>query len=182
MDPKPENLFQYALMGTLYARTVFGLENPRVGLLNVGVESEKGNELAKQTYGLLAQSELNFIGNVEAREVLEGRCDVLICDGFVGNVLLKSMEGVAYTLFSQMKEAVRKGGVKGKVGALLLKDTLKALKDKMDYSKYLLGINGVCIKCHGSADAGNVKNAILNQAYVLVKEQTIASMTKIMGE
>ena len=85
-----------------------------------------------------------------------------------------------------MKEAVRKGGVKGKVGALLLKDTLKALKDKMDYSKYggspLLGINGVCIKCHGSADAGNVKNAILNQAYVLVKEQTIASMTKIMGE
>lgn len=186
MDPKPENLYQYALMGTLYAKTVFGLEEPRVGLLNVGVEPEKGNELAKQTHILLAQSKLNFIGNVEAREVLEGRCDVLICDGFVGNVLLKSMEGVAYTLFSQMKQAVLKGGVKGKLGALLLKDTLQSLKDKMDYSKYggspLLGINGVCIKCHGSADASNVKNAILNQAYLLTKNNTIASITKIMGE
>lgn len=186
MDPKPENLYQYALMGNLYAKTVFALEEPRIGLLNVGVEPEKGNELAKQTYSLLAQSKLNFIGNVEAREVLEGRCDVLICDGFVGNVLLKSIEGVARTLFSEMKQAVIKGGVKGKLGALLLKDTLKSLKDKMDYSQYggspLLGINGVCIKCHGSADATNVKNAILNQAYLLTKNNTIASITKIMEE
>jgi glycerol-3-phosphate acyltransferase PlsX len=186
MDPKPENLYQYALMGNLYAKTVFALEEPRIGLLNVGVEPEKGNELAKQTYSLLAQSNLNFIGNVEAREVLEGRCDVLICDGFVGNVLLKSIEGVARTLFSEMKQAVIKGGVKGKLGALLLKDTFKSLKDKMDYSQYggspLLGINGVCIKCHGSADATNVKNAILNQAYLLTKNHTIASITKIMEE
>ena len=184
MDPKPENLYSYALMGNLYAQTVFGIPKPRIGLLNIGIEPEKGNELAKQTYKLLGQSELNFIGNVEAREVMQGRCDVLICDGFVGNVLLKSMEGVAQSLFSEMKQAVLKGGVKGKLGALLLKDTLKALKDKLDYSEYggspLLGINGVCIKCHGSADATNVKNAILKQAYLLTKNHTIASITKIM--
>lgn len=184
MDPKPENLYSYALMGNLYAQTVFGIPKPRIGLLNIGIEPEKGNELAKQTYKLLGQSELNFIGNVEAREVMLGRCDVLICDGFVGNVLLKSMEGVAQSLFSEMKQAVLKGGVKGKLGALLLKDTLKALKDKLDYSEYggspLLGINGVCIKCHGSADATNVKNAILKQAYLLTKNHTIASITKIM--
>lgn len=184
MDPKSENLFQYALMGNLYAQTVFGIPEPRIGLLNVGIEPEKGNELAKQTFQLLNQSQLNFIGNVEAREVMQGRCDVLICDGFVGNVLLKSMEGVAQSLFSEMKQAVLEGGVKGKLGALLLKDTLKALKNKMDYSEYggspLLGINGVCIKCHGSADATNVKNAILKQAYLLAKNHTIASITKIM--
>ncbi|HCX78852.1 MAG TPA: phosphate acyltransferase PlsX [Firmicutes bacterium] len=186
MDPKPENLFQYALMGNLYAQTVFGIPEPRIGLLNVGIEPEKGNELAKQTYQLLLQSELNFIGNVEAREVMQGRCDVLICDGFVGNVLLKSMEGVAQSLFSEMKQAVIKGGVKSKIGALLLKKDLKALKDKLDYAEYggspLLGINGICIKCHGSADATNVKNAILKQAYLLSKNHTIASITKIMEE
>ncbi len=186
MDPKPENLFQYALMGNLYAQTVFGIPEPRVGLLNIGIEPEKGNELAKQTYQLLLQSELNFIGNVEAREVMQGRCDVLICDGFVGNVLLKSMEGVAQSLFSEMKQAVIKGGVKSKIGALLLKKDLKALKDKLDYAEYggspLLGINGICIKCHGSADATNVKNAILKQAYLLSKNHTIASITKIMEE
>ena len=186
MDPKPENLFQYALMGNLYAQTVFGIPEPRIGLLNIGIEPEKGNELAKQTYQLLLQSELNFIGNVEAREVMQGRCDVLICDGFVGNVLLKSMEGVAQSLFSEMKQAVIKGGVKSKIGALLLKKDLKALKDKLDYAEYggspLLGINGICIKCHGSADATNVKNAILKQAYLLSKNHTIASITKIMEE
>ncbi|MDD4768529.1 MAG: phosphate acyltransferase PlsX [Eubacteriales bacterium] len=186
MDPKPENLYSYALMGNLYAQTVFGIPEPRIGLLNVGIEPEKGNELAKQTYQLLLQSELNFIGNVEAREVMQGRCDVLICDGFVGNVLLKSMEGVAQSLFSEMKQAVIKGGVKSKIGALLLKKDLKALKDKLDYAEYggspLLGINGICIKCHGSADATNVKNAILKQAYLLSKNHTIASITKIMEE
>ncbi len=117
---------------------------------------------------------------------MQGRCDVLICDGFVGNVLLKSMEGVAQSLFSEMKQAVIKGGVKSKIGALLLKKDLKALKDKLDYAEYggspLLGINGICIKCHGSADATNVKNAILKQAYLLSKNHTIASITKIMEE
>lgn len=184
MDPRPENLYQYAIMGNLYSQAVFGLPAPRIGLLNVGVEPEKGNELAKQTYKLLKDSSLNFMGNVEARDVMQGECDVLICDGFVGNVLLKSMEGVAYALFAQMKKAIMTGGVKAKIGALLLKSTLGGLKKQMDYSEHggspLLGINGVCVKCHGSADANTVKNAILKQAYLLVKNQTIASIAKSM--
>jgi glycerol-3-phosphate acyltransferase PlsX len=117
---------------------------------------------------------------------MDGRCDVLICDGFVGNVLLKSMEGLAQSLFAEMKQAVLKGGLKGKIGALLLKNTLKSLKDKLDYSEYggspFLGINGICIKCHGSADATTVKNTILNQARLLAKNQTIASISQIMED
>lgn len=124
MDPKPENLLQYALMGSIYAQILFGLANPRVGLLNVGVEPQKGNELAKQTYALLEQTPLNFVGNIEAREVLAGRCDVLVCDGFVGNVLIKAMEGLAHSLFSELKKSVQKGGVGNKLGGLLLKKSL----------------------------------------------------------
>ena len=184
MDPKPENLYQYAIMGNLYSRTVFGINNPRIGLLNVGIEPEKGNDLVKQTYKLLSESKLNFIGNVEARDVMQGQCDVLICDGFVGNVLLKSMEGVALTIFAGIKEAIANGGVKAKVGALLIKDTLRSFKQKMDSSEHggapLLGIDGVCVKCHGSADAATVKNAILKQAFLLVDNQAIATIAKIM--
>lgn len=184
MDPRPENLYQFAVMGNLYAQTIFGLDRPRVGLLNVGVEPEKGNELAKQTYKLLSESPLNFVGNVEARDIMQGVCDVLVCDGFVGNVLLKSMEGVALTLFAEIKHAIIAGGVKAKLGAVLLKDTLKGLKSKLDYAEYggspLLGINGVCIKCHGSADAVTVKNAILKQACLLVKNKTIEGMAKTL--
>lgn len=186
MDPRPENLYQYAIMGNLYSQTVFGLPRPRIGLLNVGIEPEKGNDLAKQTYILLRESNLNFVGNVEARDVMRGSCDVLICDGFVGNVLLKSMEGVAQSLFSEMKKTINAGGVTAKLGAMLLKNTLRGLKQKMDYSEHggspLLGINGVCVKCHGSADANTVKNAILKQAYLLVKSQAIATIAKTMEE
>lgn len=186
MDPRPENLYQYAIMGNLYSQTVFGLPRPRIGLLNVGIEPEKGNDLAKQTYILLRESNLNFVGNVEARDVMRGSCDVLICDGFVGNVLLKSMEGVAQSLFSEMKKTINAGGVTAKLGAMLLKNTLRGLKQKMDYSEHggspLLGINGVCVKCHGSADANTVKNAILKQAYLLGKSQAIATIAKTMEE
>lgn len=186
MDPKPENLYQYAIMGNLYAKTVFGLEKPRIGLLNVGIEAEKGNDLAKQAYSLLEKADMNFVGNVEARDVMGGLCDVLICDGFVGNVLLKSMEGVAQSLFSEIKKAIKSGGVRAKLGALLLKDTLKGLKGKMDYSEHggspLLGINGVCVKCHGSADANTVKNAILKQGFLLAQSGAIAAIAKIMEE
>lgn len=186
MDPRPENLYQYAIMGNLYGQSVFGLASPRIGLLNIGVEPEKGNDLAKLTYKLLRESNLNFVGNIEARDVMLGQCDVLICDGFVGNVLLKSMEGVAYALFSDIKDTIKTGGAKAKLGALLLKDTLGGLKKKMDYSEHggspLLGINGVCVKCHGSADANNVKNAILKQAYLLVNNRTITTIAKSLEE
>lgn len=184
MDPKPENLYQYALMGRLFAQTMLGVAAPRIGLLNVGSEPQKGNELAKQTYLLLEQSELNFVGNIEAREVMDGRADVLITDGFVGNVLLKAMEGVAQSLFAELKHAALKGGIKGKLGALLLKDSLLALKARLDYTQYggspLLGIDGLCLKCHGTADAETVKNAIVKQAYPLIKAQTIASIRATM--
>jgi len=184
MDPSPGNLYQFAIMGNLYSQAVFGIEKPRVGLLNVGSEAEKGNEVVKQTYKLLSESDLHFIGNVEAWDVMSGQCDVLICDGFVGNVLLKSMEGVAQSIFAGIKDSIKTGGVKAKVGALLLKQTLKSYKSKLDYSEHggapLLGINGVCVKCHGSADATTVKNAILKQAYLLAESQAIATITKIM--
>jgi glycerol-3-phosphate acyltransferase PlsX len=184
MDSKPENLYQYAIMGNLYSQTVFGIKEPRVGLLNIGIEAEKGNDLVKQTYKLLSDSDLHFVGNIEARDVMLGQCDVLICDGFVGNVLLKSMEGVALSIFAGIKDAIMTGGVKAKVGALLLKSTLKIFKQKLDSSEHggapLLGINGVCVKCHGSADAATVKNAILKQAYLLVDNQAIATIAKIM--
>lgn len=184
MDPKPENLLQYALMGSIYAQILFGLANPRVGLLNVGVEPQKGNELAKQTYALLEQTPLNFVGNIEAREVLAGRCDVLVCDGFVGNVLIKAMEGLAHSLFSELKKSVQKGGVGNKLGGLLLKKSLVSLKNKMDYSQHggspLVGLNGVCIKCHGSADAVTVQNAILKQAVLLVSNNTVSLIKKVM--
>jgi|SRR5690554_465241 len=184
MDPRPENLYQYAIMGNLYSQTVFGHKSPRIGLLNVGVEAEKGNDLAKKAHVLLQQSSLNFVGNVEARDVMQGICDVLVCDGFVGNVLLKSMEGVAQAIFAGIKESVKTGGVKAKLGAVLLKDSLKSFKDQLDYSQHggapLLGINGVCVKCHGSADASTVKNAVLKQAYLLAQNQAIAKIAKVM--
>lgn len=184
MDPGPENLYQYAIMGNLYSQNVFGITNPRIGLLNVGTEAEKGNELVKQTYQLLSESDLNFIGNIEARDVMQGQCDVLICDGFVGNVLLKSMEGVAQSIFAGIKGAIKTGGVQAKLGALLIKGTLRSFKDQLDYSEHggapLLGINGVCVKCHGSADAKTVKNAILKQAFLLADSQAIATVAKIM--
>lgn len=185
MDPKPENLLQYALMGNTYAQTMLGLPRPRVGLLNVGAEPQKGNELAKETYALLENSGLYFIGNVEAREVMQGRCDVLICDGFVGNVLLKAMEGVAQSLLEEIKRGIMKGGIMSKLGALLVKGVFQSVRSKLDYAEYggspLLGINGICIKCHGSSDAATVKNAILKQAYLLAKNHTIATITELIG-
>lgn len=186
MDPKPENLVQFAVMGTLYARTAFGTESPRVGLLNIGVEPEKGNELTRQAFALLQQhEELNFYGNVEARDVMQGLCDVLICDGFTGNVLLKSMEGTAQAVFAGIKDAVLTGGLAAKLGALLLKPALKQFRAKMDYSEHggapLLGINGVCIKCHGSANSTTVKNSILKQAVPLARENVIQTIAQKSG-
>ncbi len=187
MDPKPENMLQFAVMGSLYASTLFGLDQPRVGLLNVGTEPEKGNDLALKSYQALSGSSLiNFTGNVEARDIMEGACDVLVCDGFTGNVLLKSMEGTALAIFAGIKEAVMTGGLRAKLGALLLKPALKQFRNKMDHAEHggapLLGINGVCIKCHGSADAQAIKNGILKQAWPLAQDEVINKIsTKIGG-
>ncbi|WP_400163404.1 phosphate acyltransferase PlsX [Brevibacillus sp. TJ4] len=167
MDAKPIHLLQYAIMGSLYAERVLGFERPTVGLLNVGTEEGKGNELTKAVYPLLEKAELNFIGNVEARDTLEGACDIIVCDGFVGNVLLKALEGAALSIFSQLKQEFTASLI-NKVGAAILKPSLLRFKKRMDYSEYggapLLGLGSPVIKAHGSSDEKAVKNAILSAA------------------
>jgi glycerol-3-phosphate acyltransferase PlsX len=175
MDAKPEHLLQYAKMGRIYAEKVLGYENPSVGLLNVGTEETKGNELTKATFPLLRDADINFVGNVEARDVPFGIADVIVCDGFAGNVLLKSTEGVAAAIFSMLKEELIRNAAT-KIGTLLLKPGLKRLKAKLDYAEYggapLLGLNGVCIKAHGSSSSIAIKNAIGQARKFLINNVT----------
>jgi len=163
MDCKPKNLLQFALMGSIYMEKVVGVQSPRIGLLNVGTEEGKGNELTKQSYELLNGSNLNFVGNVEARDIFSGVCDVLVCDGFAGNVVLKNTEGLASTIMSLLKEEFMKSTV-SKFGALLLKNGFRSFKKRFDYKEYggapFLGINGIMIKAHGSSDRKAIMNAI----------------------
>lgn len=167
MDAKPDHLLQYAIMGSLYVEQVLGQSAPRVGLLNVGTEEAKGNELSKAAFPLLTKASVNFIGNVEARDVMEGVCDVLVCDGFSGNVLLKSLEGAASTIFSQLKKEMTSSFL-NKVAAAILKPSLVRFKNRMDYAEYggapLLGLKKPVIKAHGSSDTRAIKNAILAAA------------------
>ena len=162
-DCRPEHLVQFAHMGAIYAEHVLGIKNPRVGLLNIGAEEEKGNSLTKETHALLKEEKLNFIGNIEARDVPAGAADVIVCDGFTGNVVIKLIEGTASALFSMLKGAFYKSFIT-KLAALILKPGLKAIKAKMDYSEYggvpLLGVDGVVFKAHGSSDAKAICNAI----------------------
>ncbi len=171
MDPKPENLVQYALMGKIYAEQVLGIHNPRIGLLNVGTEDSKGNDLMKATFPLLKEMSIHFVGNVEARDVQNGVCDVLITDGFSGNILLKTTEGVASSIFNILKKEFMRNTIT-KLAALLLKSSLKNLKKKMDYSEVggapLLGVNGAFIKAHGSSDAKAIMNAVRQARLFLV--------------
>ncbi|MDA8223738.1 phosphate acyltransferase PlsX [Desulfosporosinus sp.] len=163
MDATPEQLCQYGLMGSVYATKILGIQNPRVGLLNVGSEEGKGNELTQKAYPLLKASPLNFIGNVEGRDVPYGRADVVVCEGFAGNILLKTAEGLAGVLFQQIKEKITSNMVR-KLGALAVKPGLKEIAQMMDYSEYggapLLGVNGISIICHGSSKAKAIFNAI----------------------
>ena len=165
-DCKPINLVEFAGMSNIYAKKVLGLQNPRVALANVGIEEGKGNDLVKKTYEELKKLDLNFIGNIEARELINSYTDIVVCDGFTGNILLKSAEGIAMSILGLLKETFL-SSTKGKLGALLLKDDLRKLKSMMDYAEYggapLLGVNGGVIKAHGSSDAKAIKNAI-NQA------------------
>jgi len=163
VDCKPKNLVQFALMGSIYARNILGITSPRVGLLNVGEESTKGNELTQATYPLLEQAGLNFYGNVEGRDIFQGTVDVVICDGFVGNVVLKTGEGLADVLMKMIKREMQSNGL-ARIGSLLALPALKQLKKRLDYSEYggapLLGVNGVAIVCHGSSRALAIKNAL----------------------
>ena len=161
---KPNNLLEFGIMGNIYMEKVLGRENPRVGLVNLGAEAAKGNTLTKAAYELLEQSHLNFIGNVEAREVPKGACDVIVADGFTGNVILKLTEGLAWNILQVMKKKFT-DGMKAKLGAALLLDKIGELKKDFDYSEYggapILGVKGPIVKMHGSSSANAVMNTIL---------------------
>lgn len=161
---KPENLLDFATMGSIYMEKVVNRPNPRVGLVNNGVEENKGTTMTKAAHELLDKSHLNFVGNVEARELPFGACDVIVCDGFVGNVILKLTEGMALSSMGRLKKMFLEG-VKAKMGAALLLDKIKGLKKEFDYSEYggapLLGVKGHMVKMHGSSNANAVKNTIL---------------------
>ena len=162
-DCKPRNLVEFAAMTNIYSKKVLGIENPRISLANVGAEEGKGNDLMKKSYEELKNMDINFIGNLEARDVINAKTDVIVCDGFTGNILLKSAEGVAMSVMGLLKETFL-SSTKGKIGAMLLKDDLRKLKSFMDYAEYggapLLGVNGGVIKAHGSSNSKAIKNAI----------------------
>ncbi|MFD3156529.1 phosphate acyltransferase PlsX [Haloimpatiens sp. FM7330] len=160
---KPINLLQFAVMGKTYFENILNMSNPTVGLINIGSEEEKGNTLTKEAHKLLKESEINFVGNVEPREIPKGETNVLVCDGFVGNTVLKMYEGVASTIFSVLKEEIM-SSTRTKIGGALLKPVFNKFKKDYDYSEYggaaFLGVKGICIKAHGSSDSKAIKNAI----------------------
>lgn len=161
---KPNNLLEFATMGSIYMEKVLGVKKPTVGLVNIGTEETKGTTILKAAHELLAKSNLRFVGNVEARDIPKGVCDVVVCDGFVGNVILKLTEGLAWNILKLLKNKFTDGLVP-KMGALLLSNKLKELKAEFDYSEYggapILGVKGAVVKMHGSSSANAVKNTIL---------------------
>ena len=163
VDPKPWHLLQFAVMGHVYARDILGLDSPRVGLLSVGEEEGKGNELTKETYDLLKDSSLNFLGNVEGRDIYNGRCDVVVTDGFTGNVALKISESLAEMLGSMIKEELFRD-TRSKLGAALAMPAFERFRRRIDYTEVggapLLGIDGVAIICHGASPVKAIKNAV----------------------
>ncbi|HAP5684270.1 TPA: phosphate acyltransferase PlsX [Enterococcus faecalis] len=181
-DNKPEHLVQYAVLGSFYAEKVRNVQNPRVGLLNNGTEETKGSELTKKAFELLAADEtINFVGNVEARELLNGVADVVVTDGFTGNAVLKSIEGTAMNMMSLLKTAILSEGVKGKMGALLLKNALRGMKDEMDYSKHggavLFGLKAPIIKTHGATGPDAVRYTI-RQIHTMLETQVVPQLVE----
>ena len=163
VDPKPWHLFQFAVMGHVYARDILGIERPRVGLLSVGEEEGKGNELTKEAYEQLKDSSLNFIGNVEGRDIYNGHCDVIVADGFTGNVALKISESLAEMVGAMIREELMRD-VRSKIGAALAKPAFDRFKKRVDYAEMggapLLGIDGAAIICHGASPVKAIKNAV----------------------
>lgn len=166
VDCKPVNLLHFAIMASSYAQIMLGVENPRVGLLNNGVEAHKGNELSKQAYELLsADMDINFVGNCEARDLLSGDFDVVVSDGFAGNIALKTAEGTANLLLKLIKQGVYSGGLKTKLGAVMLKPVFGEVKTKLDFNAQggacFLGVNKVIVKSHGASKRGAICASIL---------------------
>lgn len=182
---KAHNLYQFGVMGSIYTSYVLRKENPRIGLLSIGEESTKGNDLTLTTYKLLSEdSSLNFIGNVEGRDVLKGTCDVVVCDGFVGNIVLKFAESIDGFLTWMVKKRVKESFL-FRLGAFLVKVSIRDLRRVLDYTEYggapLLGVNGVCIICHGESPPKAIKNA-LKLAADMVREGVNEHITKILRD
>ena len=168
VDSKPQNLQQFAIMGDIYFRSIFGgkfpsAEHPRVGLLSIGEEESKGNELTREAYKLIRELPMNFVGNVEGRDLYNGKADVLVCDGFVGNVALKISEGMVETVRFLLKQSLQ-ATISSQVGYLLSRKAFADFKKRLDYSEYggapLLGLKGACIVSHGSSNSNAIKNAV----------------------
>jgi len=163
VDTKPAHLREFAVMGHFYAQMILALDAPRVGLLSIGEEEGKGNELTKETFRVLKETGLNFIGNAEGRDIFNGNADVVVCDGFIGNVVLKASEALGEFVSRTLREELTRS-MKRKIGALLAQSAFDGLKKRMDYSEYggapLLGVRGGCIVCHGRSNAKAIKNAI----------------------
>lgn len=174
-EVSPEVLFQFGIIGSAYMKALKGIENPRVGLLNIGSEEGKGSQNVKKAYDLFKDSHLNFVGNIEARDALFDTCDVLVCDGFTGNIFLKTIEGTGKLFFSLLKESFMKS-VKTKLGALLVKNDLNKSLSKYNYKEYggapFLGVNTLIYKAHGNSDSENFEKAIL-ELVDLVKKDVI---------
>jgi phosphate acyltransferase len=163
VDCSPKMLAQFAVMGEIYSRVIFRTENPRVGILSIGEEEHKGNQLTHDATALLKTLDLNFIGNVEGRDVYTGAVDVIVCDGFVGNVALKVSEGLVEVVREMLGESLRKN-TQRKIGALLAKGAFNDFKKRVDYTEYggapLLGLKGMCIICHGRSNGKAIMNAV----------------------
>ena len=186
VDSKPEFLVDFAVMGSIYMKSVLHIENPRVALLNVGTEDHKGNQLTHEVFDLLKnRDDINFVGNMEARDALSGNVDVIVSDGFAGNVLLKSMEGTALFIMDELKYGVKNAGLKTKLGAVMMKKVFKNLKGKMDYKNIggsaFLGVQKVVVKAHGAADARCFYSAIM-QAKQIVDSGMVGKIVASIGE
>lgn len=180
VDARPSHLVQFAKMGSIYMEHVVGIKNPKVGIVNIGAEEEKGNALVKETFPLLkGEKNINFIGSVEAREIPHGQADVIVCEAFAGNIILKLFEGVGSVLISEIKKGMM-GSLRSKIGALLVKPALKKTLKSFDSSEYggapLLGLNGLVVKTHGSSTAKEICNTIIQ--CVTFKEQKINEKIK----
>ncbi len=180
VDARPSHLVQFAQMGSIYMEHILGIRNPRVAIVNIGAEEEKGNALVKETFPLLKECEnINFVGSIEARDIPRGDADVIVCEAFTGNVILKLYEGLSSTLMGTIKQGML-SSLKSKIGALLVKPALKDTLKRFDATQYggapLLGLNGLVVKTHGSAKAKEVKNTIMQ--CVAFKEQEINQKIK----
>lgn len=181
-----KQLHQFAILGSFYAENVRGVKQPRVGLLNNGTEETKGDAVHKEAYELLAaDSSIHFIGNIEARELMNGVADVVVTDGFTGNAVLKTVEGTAMTLLSQLKKSIENGGLRSKIGYLFLKKSFASLKDTLDYSAgggaVLFGLNAPVVKAHGSSDAEAILNAI-RQVRLMLETNVVQHSVEYFSE